>query len=81
MAEDGVLKMGGAELGRRFAAALLRFANGGSGAHNLAKVVSRLQRGSRKESLGWLDIPDEMEVERKDVMCYCVTNVMGQPIH
>ena len=48
MAEDGVLKMGGAELGRRFAAMLLRFADRNSGGHNLAKAFLRLQRGSRK---------------------------------
>ena len=48
MAEDGVVKMGGAELGQQSAAALLRFADRGSGDHNLVKAFFRLQTGSRK---------------------------------
>ena len=52
----------------RFAAVLLRLADGGLGDHNLATAFLRLQRGSIKQSLSWSDITDDkMEVKRKDV--------------
>ena len=65
MAEDGVLMIGGAELER--AAPVLSFAYRGLGKRNLTFL--RLDSGFNKESSGWFDIVDEMEVEKKDETC------------
>ena len=65
MVEDGVIKIGGAELGRA-RLMLVSPANSGVGESNLVNAFFRLKNGSTKGSLGRVHIvDDEMEVERK----------------